>query len=70
MGERGNPKGSLKMRFSENPELSKTDMARLIRKGVMEHTQYSGIITALSPFADAIPRSGGCPAGRYRHRSG
>jgi hypothetical protein len=37
-------------------ELSKTDMARLIRKGVMEYTQFSGVITALSPFADAIPK--------------
>lgn len=38
------------------PELSKIDMARLIRKGVMEYTQFSGVITALSPFADAIPK--------------
>ena len=37
-------------------ELSKIDMARLIRKGVMEYTQFSGVITALSPFADAIPK--------------
>jgi tetratricopeptide (TPR) repeat protein len=37
-------------------ELSKTDMARLIRKGVMENTQFSSVITALSPFADTIPK--------------
>jgi len=42
--------------INKTPELSKIDMARLIRKGVMEHTQFSGIITALSPFADAIPK--------------
>jgi tetratricopeptide (TPR) repeat protein len=42
--------------INKTPELSKIDMARLIRKGVMEHTQFSGIITALSPFADSIPK--------------
>jgi tetratricopeptide (TPR) repeat protein len=42
--------------INKTPELSRIDMARLIRKGVMEHTQFSGIITALSPFADAIPK--------------
>ncbi len=45
-----------KQEINKLPELSKADMARLIRKGVMEHTQFSNVITALSPFADATPK--------------
>jgi tetratricopeptide (TPR) repeat protein len=42
--------------INKPPEFSKIDMARLIRKGVMEYTQFSSVITALSPFADAAPK--------------
>ena len=45
-----------KQEINKLPELSKSDMARLIRKGVMEHTPFSNVITALSPFADASPK--------------
>jgi tetratricopeptide (TPR) repeat protein len=45
-----------KEEINKPSEISKIDMARLIRKGVMEYTQFSGIITALSPFADAVPK--------------
>jgi len=42
--------------INKQPEFSKIDLTRLIRKGVMEYTQFSAIITALSPFADSIPK--------------
>ena len=42
--------------INKQPELSKADMARLIRKGVMDCTPFSNVITALSPFADAEPK--------------
>jgi len=45
-----------KQEINKLPELSKTDMSRLIRKGIMEHTPFSSVITALSPFADATPK--------------
>ncbi len=54
--ERGTIQKVHKDEVNKLHDLSKTDMARLIRKGVMEYTQFSGIITALSPFADAIPK--------------
>jgi tetratricopeptide (TPR) repeat protein len=54
--ERGTIQKVYKDEVNKLNELSKTDMARLIRKGVMENTQFSSVITALSPFADTIPK--------------
>jgi hypothetical protein len=45
-----------KEEINKQPELNKIEMAYLIRRGVMEHTPFANIITALSPFADAIPK--------------
>ena len=45
-----------KQEINKLPELSKTDMSRLVRKGIMEHAPFSSVITALSPFADATPK--------------
>jgi tetratricopeptide (TPR) repeat protein len=42
--------------INKQPDISKTDMTRLIRKAVMEHTPFSCVIKALSPFADATPK--------------
>ncbi len=42
--------------INKQPELSKNEMARLIRKGIMENAPFSSVITALSPFADATPK--------------
>jgi len=37
-------------------EITKKDFSRLIRTGIMESTPFSSIITALSPYADAMPK--------------
>lgn len=41
--------------INKQPDMSKTDMTRLIRKAVIEHTPFSCVIKSLSPFADATP---------------
>jgi hypothetical protein len=41
--------------INKQPDISKSDMTRLIRKAVMEHTPFSCVIKALSPFAEATP---------------
>ena len=41
--------------INKQPDMSKTDMTRLIHKAVMEHTPFSCVIKSLSPFADATP---------------
>lgn len=45
-----------KEEINKQPELSRTDMARIIRRGVMENAPFSSVITALSPFADTVPK--------------
>ena len=42
--------------INKQPDISKTDMTRLIRKAFMEHAPFSCVIKALSPFADATPK--------------
>jgi hypothetical protein len=42
--------------ISKNPELSKKDLSQLVRKGVMEYAPFSTVISALSPFADTVPK--------------
>ncbi len=54
--ESGTIQKVLKTEINKNPEFSKNDLVRLIRKGIMEHTSFSTVITALSPFADAVPK--------------
>ena len=41
--------------INKQPDISKSEMTRIIRKAVMEHTPFSCVIKALSPFADATP---------------
>jgi tetratricopeptide (TPR) repeat protein len=45
-----------KAEINKQPGIGKNEMARLIRKGVMENAPFSCVITALSPFADAVPK--------------
>lgn len=45
-----------KREINKQPELSKNDMAILVRRGIMERAPFSTVITALSPFADAVPK--------------
>lgn len=45
-----------KEEINKQPDMSKNEMARLIRKGIMENTPFSSVITALSPFADSKPK--------------
>jgi len=42
--------------IGKNPELTRAEMERLLRKAVMERSPFSAVITALSPFADASPK--------------
>ncbi|HOS97515.1 MAG TPA: DnaJ domain-containing protein [Deltaproteobacteria bacterium] len=46
------PKGEI----GKQPEISAHEMCRLVRKGIMENTPFSSVITALSPFADSMPK--------------
>jgi tetratricopeptide (TPR) repeat protein len=54
--ESGTVQKVAKIDINKNPELNKAELSRLIRKGVMECTPFSTIISALSPFADAVPK--------------
>ncbi|MBN1635403.1 MAG: J domain-containing protein [Deltaproteobacteria bacterium] len=54
--ESGNVQKIEKQTIDKTPELSNNELARLIRKGVMEQASFSLVIDALSPYADARPR--------------
>jgi len=45
-----------KDRIEKIPDITKNEFTYLIRTGVMEHTPFSTVITALSPYAEAIPK--------------
>ena len=45
-----------KTEIGKHSELSKNELTRLIRLGIMDYTPFSTVITALSPFADAVPK--------------
>ena len=45
-----------KDRIEKIPDITRNEFTYLIRTGVMEHTPFSTIITALSPYAEAIPK--------------
>ncbi|MGC9324715.1 MAG: DUF4388 domain-containing protein [Desulfomonilia bacterium] len=40
----------------KEPELSRNDYFQLIRKGILDHTPFSLVIDALSPYADSSPK--------------
>lgn len=45
-----------KQDIEKNPLVGGHQLARLIRRGVMEYAPFSAVITSLSPFADATPK--------------
>ncbi len=45
-----------KPQIDKLPDVSRNDLARLIRRGIMDQSSFSCVISALSPFADAKPK--------------
>lgn len=45
--------------IEKSPDISKNEFHRLVRRGIMEHTPFSTVISALSPHADAMPKKRG-----------
>lgn len=45
-----------KNKIDKAPDAVKNDFLRMVRKGIMEHTPFPMVISALSPHADAIPK--------------
>lgn len=45
--------------IEKSPDISKNEFHRLVRRGIMEHTSFSVVISALSPHADAMPKKRG-----------
>lgn len=46
----------VKDKIDKNPDITKNEFFRMIRRGVMENTPFSTIIAALTPHADAMPK--------------
>lgn len=42
--------------IGKTPEITPGELTRLLRKGVMEYSPFSSVISALSSFADATPK--------------
>ncbi|MBN2297964.1 MAG: hypothetical protein JXM72_05195, partial [Deltaproteobacteria bacterium] len=45
-----------KDQINKLPDITRNEFASLVRKGIMEHTQFSTVIDALSPYADTVPK--------------
>jgi DnaJ-domain-containing protein 1 len=45
-----------KAQIEKNADITRNEFNQLVRKGVMDQTSFSTVITALSPFADTIPK--------------
>lgn len=45
-----------KSEIGKGPEISRNELLRIIRKGIMENLPFSTVIAALSPFADTVPK--------------
>jgi tetratricopeptide (TPR) repeat protein len=45
--------------IEKSPDISRNEFHRLVRRGIIEHTPFSVVISALSPHADAMPKKRG-----------
>ncbi len=54
--ETGSVQKVVKDQIDKSPDITKNEFLRVVRRGVMENTPFSTIITALTPHADAIPK--------------
>jgi len=54
--EQGTVQKVEKEQIDKTSDITRTEFSQLVRKGVMDYTPFSCIITSLSPYADAHPK--------------
>ncbi len=54
--EKGTVQRVEKEQIDKTPDITRNEFMRLVRRGIMENTPFSTVITALSPYADSMPK--------------